>query len=352
MKAFIVFKSFKEASFAVLSLIFLSVIVFLSSCSQKDSFLTSGETRLFVQDLNPPYLDILWVLDDRSPMYSVRHDMIEEAQKFFVRLDSIPDNYQMGITTMDMLRNQGALKPSATVLTKARGTLTERVNIFGSILSQVINLQTGAENTGFAATLASLNTHFTPRAGVPLVLVFISDGDDFSDFSTSTTQPDAVEYFASRLLSLKENKEDLVKVYSINYVPITGSMSFEENRCATRNNADIDKQGTSAVRPNGSPWFQDRYFRLAKRLKGDTANLCSDFADKINLSGLRLKTLPSRFKLETKVTNPSNIRVLVTDKDGRSLTIGWSFDLATNEVVFVQAPPEGSAIQIIIGSTN
>lgn len=349
MKTFTSFRNLKEISLAVLSLIFLGTAVVLSSCSQKESFLTSGSSQFIVQDLNPAYLDILWVVDDRSPMNLVRDHLVSEASNFFVRLDGIPGNYQMGITTMDMLRNRGALKPAGTVLTKKLGTLAERVQVFENLLSQIINLQTGAENKGFAATLLSLNQHFTPRAGVPLVLVFISDGDDFSSFSSVTNQ-DAVDYFAAQILSLKGNKEDLVKAYSINYVPLTSSTSISDARCATRNNADIDKAGSGAVRADGSPWFQNRYFRLAQKLKGDTADLCSSFASKIDLSGLRLKALPNRFRVEGTVTNPSLLSVTVNDRTGQSVNIPWTFDSRTNEVVFQTAPPEGSSIHFLISS--
>ncbi|MFM8269619.1 MAG: hypothetical protein ACKN9V_05460, partial [Pseudomonadota bacterium] len=340
MKTLFSFKHIKEASFAVLSLLFLGTVVVLSSCAQKESFVTSGSSQFIVQDLNPPYLDILWVLDDRSPMNLVRDHLISEASNFFARLDSIPSNYQMGITTMDTLKNRGALRPAGTILTKKMGTLDQRLHVFENLLSQIINLQTGAENTGLAATLLSLNGQFKTRSGVPLVLVFISDGDDFSNFNSITAQ-DPVDFFASQVLSLKGKKEELVKAYSINYVPLTSGVSASDVRCATRNNADIDKAGTGALRSEGGPWFQDRYFRLARKLKGDTADLCSSFSSKIDLSGLRLKALPTRFKVEGGVSNASLLRVVVTSKDGQSLNIPWSFDASTNEVVFSTAPPEG-----------
>jgi len=326
----------KDSSIAFLSLFFLTAVVLLSACSQKENFTTSGSTRYFVQDFNPPYLDILWVIDDRSPMYFVRDHLVREAQNFFVRLDSIPDEYQMGITTMDTLRNRGALKPAGRILTKSTGTLSQRVAVFGNLLSQLINLSTGAENTGFEAVLLSLNQHFRPRPGVPLVLVFISDGDDFSDFRT-VTQLDPVDYLANQLLSLKGNQEDLVRVFSINYVPHTSATNFADIRCATRNNADIDKAG-----------FQDRYFRLATRLKGDKADLCSSFSQTINLSGLRLKELPRRFKVDAQVSSVDKLRVIVSDRNQNSLNIPWTYDSASREVVFSSAPPEGSSIQIFV----
>jgi hypothetical protein len=349
LKTLISFKNVKEASFAVLSVILLGTVIVLSSCSQKESFLSSGSSQYIVQDLNPPYLDILWVLDDRSTMTLVRDHLISEASNFFARLDSIPSNYQMGITTMDMLRNRGALRPAGTILTKKTGSLSERLHVFETLLSQIINLQTGAENTGLAATLLSLNNHFQPRAGVPLVLVFISDGDDFSNFSSVTSQ-DSVDFFAAQILSLKGNKEELVKAYAINYVPLTPSTSISDVRCATRNNADIDKAGTGASRADGSPWFQNRYFRLAAKLKGDTADLCSSFSSKIDLSGLQLKSLATRFKVEQNVSNASLLKVSVTSRAGESLSIPWTFDATTNEVVFSSAPPEGASIQILVSS--
>jgi len=344
-----ILKKSREVSVAALSLMIMTAILILSGCAQRESFLSSGRAQAFVQDLNPPYLDILWVIDDRSPMNWVREHLVTEAQNFFVRLDTMSGNYRMGITTMDTLRNRGALKPARTVLTKNLGTLTERVNVFGNLLSQVINLQTGAENTGFEATLLSLSDHFETRSGVPLVLVFISDGDDFSVFPNST--PDSVDQMAAILLSLKGNKEELIKAYSINYVPASSGTNMSDIRCATRNNADIDKAGTGAIRPTGGTWFQDRYFRLARKLKGDTADLCSSFSEKIDLSGLRLKTLPRTFKLDSPVSDSSKLRVVVTDRNGQNLDIPWTLHAASQEVVFQVAPPEGSSIQVLISGS-
>ncbi len=346
LKAGRVMKRFKEASIAVLSLVLMAAIILVSGCAQRESFLSSGRAQAFVQDWNPPYLDILWVIDDRSPMNWVREHLVTEAQNFFVRLDNLSGNYQMGITTMDTLKNRGALKPAGTLLTKNLGSLNERVSIFGNLLSQVINLQTGAENTGFEATLLSLSAHFQPRSGVPLVLVFISDGDDFSVFPGVTQDP--VDYVAASLLSLKGNKEELVRAYAINYIPASSSTTMSDIRCATRNNADIDKVGTGAIRPTGGAWFQDRYFRLARKLKGDTANLCSSFSSGIDLSGLRLKALPRTFKLESPVSDPSKLRVSVTDRNGQSLEIPWTLNTVAQEITFQVAPPEGSSIQILI----
>ncbi|MCB0405093.1 MAG: hypothetical protein KDD51_09925, partial [Bdellovibrionales bacterium] len=280
--------------------------------------------QYFTQDFNPPLLDILWMIENRSGMNNARSHLITEAQKFFLRLDTLTDDYRMGITTTDTVYYPG-LRPNGTVLTKNYGSVTQRVNAFGALISQKINLQTSAYNQGMQSVLNTLQGDFIPRAGVPLVLVFISDSEDSRYVSGAPSVAD----FASSYLSLKGNNLDLLKVFSVNY------WDGSSDRCATQYNSDIDNM----------PGYAARYFDLADTLSGEKADLCASFGDLIDLQGLRLNELPKRFLLSGK-PDPSSIQVKVFL--GNQVLPGYSFvyDLGTNEIVFDVTPPEGSTIQV------
>lgn len=315
----------------------LSVLIGLSACSEKNQLLQTNSSLSFTQDYNPPLLDILWVLDDRSQFYSApgRTHIIEEAKNFFTRLDGSTASYQMGFITADMLNARGRLQPlsNPVILKKNMGTLNQRVALFSSLLTQVaFNGRTGGVNKAFEAAAAALNSNFKPRANVPLVLVFLSDSDDHSIVPSSQT---AVNYYSNLFLSFKGNNSDLLRVYSINYERLAAGQSVNPtDRCVTLYNADID-----------GPGFQDRFFQLADRLNGESSGICGSFSQNISLEGLRAKELPRRFKVDVAIQEDT-LRVIVTLGGVEVSGLSWTFDEINNEIVFSEPPPEGSRIDI------
>lgn len=328
---------FKTTTFSAFLTLLGLVLLGLSACADKAQIFQQNSSISFTQDYNPPLLDILWVLDDRSQFYNApgRANIIREAESFFKRLDGSTTSYQMGFITADMLSAQGRLQPvsSPVILKKNMGTLDQRVALFSSLLTQVaFNGRTGGVNKAFQATTLALSQSFQTRANVPLVIVFISDSDDHS---TVPNQETAVSYYSRTLLAFKNNNRDLLKVYSINYEGLASGQTINtSNRCVTLYNADIDQSG-----------FQDRFFQLALNLGGDTGGICGSFSQKISLNGLKLRQLPSRFKLDVEVQE-SSLRVVVTLNGSEISGINWTYDTTTNEIVFSEAPPEGSQIDV------
>jgi hypothetical protein len=319
-----------------ISIILLSV----AGCS-KDQFAQKASSQFFLQDYNPAYLDVLWMVDNRSPMFRVRDHLIGEAQNFFARLDATASvDYQMAFVSADMQFAQGRLEPETNPvpLTKTLGTLDQRIADFGDIISQIINLQTGAIDQGLESARVALTRYFQPRSGVPLVLVFISDSDDHSVPPNSV---DPVTYYTNAFLSLKGNNADMIRVYSINYEPLPDGADpadpkWDSERCATRYDADIDSTGF--VKPG-------KYFALAEALHGGTADLCGSFSNQIDLTGLQLKQLPTIFHLE-QTPVASSIGVSITDANQNDIQISWTYDAAGNNIVFQTAPPAGTTIQV------
>lgn len=313
-------------------------LVFSTSCSREEGFTQQGNAQTFVQDYNPPYVDILWMINDRSPMTRNQEKLFSELKSFFARLDSIPDQYRMAVVTHDMEISQGQLQPRGNpiILEKKLGVGTPelRANAFSDLLSRAINLRTGATDRGLESTWVALNRYFKPRTNVPLVLVLVSDSDDRSVLPSGET--DTVDFYRRAFLSLKANRPELLRVYSVNY--LKDVVPSDSTRCATRYNADVD-----------SAQFQDIYFRLARQLGGSqregvTADLCGSFASQIDLSGLALRDLPKRFLLDVK-PRVDSIAVSVS-VNGSRVEAPWSYDQATNEIVFETAPPEGATINV------
>ncbi len=319
----------------------LIVALLMFGCTSNEQFHASKQSLLINQSYNPPVLDILFMVNDGSPMSRVKEHLFSEATQFFKRLDQIPEQYRLGFINHDMERSAGRLQPldKPYILEKkvGVGSIEERAKIFKDLLSLVINVQTSPEDRGIQSAFTSLQNHFKPRENVPVVIVFISDRDDKSAVPTGTT--DVIDYYKTFFLTLKNNRADLVRVYSINYEPLaTGETVNNSNRCATMYNADIDKAG-----------FEDRYFEIAEAFNSSsnvkvTADLCGPFSSLIDLSGLRLKELPRIFPLNAKA-NPSTLSVKV-EKNNQTLSIPWKYDESTQSIVFETAPPEASQINI------
>ncbi len=329
----------------VVALVAITVGIVLSGCAD-ENFRVNGVTDAFTQDANPELLDILWVLDDRSPMFDARDNVLTEASAFFSRLDAVPATYRMGVITADMQFAQGRLQPVGSPLVLEKGRKDEasqrenRLTLFQRLLSQIINLKTGASVRAFEAAKTVLDSDFAPRTDVPLVLVFISDSDD--DSVLESGQGDRVAQYGDYFAALKAGKPDLLRIYSVNYEPLAPGATFAEReakRCATFYNADIDMPG-----------FRNDFFRMALRFASpaleSTADLCSGFASKIDLAGLRLLTPKTVFPL-SGVPLPVTIKVRVISKDGEEVAAGnWRYDTFRRSIIFDVAPPESSQILV------
>jgi len=314
--------------------LFLLAVIF-PSCSSEEKFTTEANTEFFIQNYNPEYVDILWMLDERSPMNNYAAGLTEQASQFFMRLDQATSQYRMGVVSADMQYAQGRLKLNnqPIVIQKNTGTLQSRTQIFKTLLGKLINLNTSAQGKGIQSVVTSLARYFIPRNNVPLVLVFVTDTDDHSDAAPGGQN--TLDYYEQLLVNIKGGKRDLIKVYSMDYMPLNGAARTTANRCATFYNAEIDVLGAA---------YEDRYFKLADRFGGVKTDLCKPFASLIDLSGLRLQALPRVFHL-TDTPRPDSIQVVVA-LNGQDVTGPWFYDVSENMIVFQEAPPEGSTIQV------
>ncbi len=333
----------KQINQIAVALVWVAVSLFATACANKDSLIQTGYTDDYTQDLNPPYVDVLWMINDKSPMSSALPKLKPEATDFFKRLDAASQSYRMAFASADMEVHPAVLRPvdAPAVLTKestSNNSVDDRAAYFSSILGRYINLSTGAKELGLSSVKAILETKFVPRANVPLVVIFVSDSYDAESMTAGVNK---VDYYEAALLAMKGGNRKLIRVYSVNYKYMPSGQN-NETRCATRYNADADVVG--AV---------NAYHELAKRFAVDTANpdqatgvLCQPFSSNIDITGLKMKDPAVRFALK-KTPKLDTLKVSVFKRGTDELyDIKWSYDATTNEIVFVSAPPEGSNIRI------
>lgn len=323
------------------SLFTLCILPVLASCGASETFTASSRTETFVQDYNPDYLEVLWMVDDRSPMRRYQSRLVAEAQTLFTRLEASVGplgQTKVGVTSTDgRVGKIGLMKPigSPVLITTGMGDLAERVRVFGNILFPLINLQTDAVNSGIAASLKALSSApFSTDPRVPLVLVYLSYGDDDSEVPAGTADP--VEHFAQGLLALKNGNQNLLRVYAANYLPLpAGTPPTAATRCAKDTDNEIDISPAT---------YEDRYFRLARRLGGSTADLCqAGFASSFDLGGVKLKTLPDFVTLQGR-PRPETINVSFSSLGRQVSGPQWRYSEATRTITFSEVPPEGVSI--------
>jgi len=88
------------------------------------------------------------------------------------------------------------------------------VAFFGNILFPLLNLSTDAFNKGLEASIVALtNAPFSTDSRIPLVLVYLSYGDDQS---IPTSGNDPVEYYAQKLLAIEKRQSGPLRVYAAN----------------------------------------------------------------------------------------------------------------------------------------
>jgi hypothetical protein len=323
------------------SLAVLCILPVLAGCGASETFTASSRTETFVQDYNPDYLEVLWMVDDRSPMRRYQSRLASEAQTLFTRLEASVGplgQTKVGVTSTDgRVGKIGLMKPigSPVLITTGMGTLAERVSVFGNILFPLINLQTDAVNSGIAASLKALTSApFSSDPRVPLVLVYLSYGDDDSEVPAGTLDP--VEYFSQSLLALKNGNRDLLRVYAANYLPLpAGSAPTSATRCAKDTDNEIDISPAT---------YEDRYFRLARRFSGTSADLCqAGFASEFDLAGVKLKALPDFVTLQGR-PRVDSLKVSFSSSGKAVSGPGWRYSEATRTINFSEVPPEGVSI--------
>jgi hypothetical protein len=310
--------------------ILITVSALLAGCGSNDQFQSAQTQQFFTQSYDPPELDVLWVIDNRTDLTrkpSMVSHLTSEAQTFFTRLDQMTtSDYRMAIIDVDATTGvAGELQPtySPQILTQGVGDITSRTALFGSIIGEIVNLNVSAINSGLLNTLIALQTTFIPRAGVPMVLVWISDSDDNSTLPAAASGMTKLQYFAQQFQSLTGNTPSLLVPYSVNYLSST-------DNCATQYNIDRDQSFTP----------------LAEQLGGSAADLCGSFGSTIDLTGLQLTTLPTSFAL-SGTPDPSSITISIFDSANNSYPVpSYTYDSSTNSVVFATAPPAGTTIEI------
>lgn len=322
-----------------------TALLVLFGCAEKDAFFSNTlASDVYVQLYAIHSYDFLWVLDN-SPSMAPKNQYLQDNMQNFVNIMNSRKavDYQMAVTNVDYFSNPGGLIAGTNGVTVVKSaTSANPVADFQSIVSNIKSTGTAFWEQGLIQSyLAIQNSGSTfMRNGVPFVVIYLSDDDDWSckqmmngQTSCSGIQPEnnpdimlyPTTYFINFFQNLKAGQNTTTTLF-----PITGTSDAD---------CTVERVGL-------------RYRFVAGQVGGDTSSggLCPDqIGNSLNNIAQTLADRGIRFPLSQQ-TNGQNIEVLVNSQlVPYSQTNGYYYDPTTNSVIFTgnAVPTEGATVQIL-----
>ncbi|MFE8597384.1 choice-of-anchor D domain-containing protein [Archangium violaceum] len=294
------------------------------------------KTDTFIQQ-DGSKVDVLFVVDNTA-------SMVEEQPRIVAAMPAFADaalargvDLHVAVTTtgIDPVSNAcpgGAQGGEAGRFVPVDGTrpriMTNRTPDLASVLQQNVNVgQCATVEQGFEAVRRALSPPLVNNADDPrtaprndgnlgflrdeaaLVVVFMGDEDDHS--------PDSVDTYVRFLRTRKgENQPQRMTIYAI--APTASG-------CPTSGGA-----GT-------------RYAEAASRTGGEVLSVCAaDYAPLLRSVATKAFSAQDRFPL----SEPPDAGSITVRVNGSLVTSGWTYDGATNSVVFASAPASGAKVEV------
>lgn len=307
----------------------------VANTSQVDEFVqTSGQT-----------VDVLFIIDNSGSMSEEQENLADNFASFINGAQQFQNDYQIGVVTTDMDdgSESGRLQGNPRIMSSSPNVASEfsrasSVGTSGSgtekglaaaqaALSDPLIYDTGAAcsadadcvspDTCVEGVCGGLNRGFL-REDAALELVFVSDEDDFSDANLNFY----VDFF--------KNIKGFRNEGRFHANAITGYRNGQANSCSG---------------PGGEANAGSRYVEVANRTNGRVYSICeTDFGRPLQEIGNQAFGLPVQFFL-TRPAERDSIQVSV---DGSMRATGWSYDSASNSVVFEEdeVPQPGQRVRV------
>jgi hypothetical protein len=327
----------KAISFAALALLF-------TKCGTQEAFYSDLlKDDVFYQEYDNQNYDFLWVMDNSGAMATSRSYIVNNLQSFLNTIEVKKAlNFQMSVITTDYFTDQGALVKSPTGLqmvasATSANPVADMTSIFNNIQDSATSFwPQGLENTYQAM---SQNGSVFMRNGVPLIVVIISDGDDYScqdncygvqPVNNDGWVPFPLSRYIDYLRTVKAPQNTAVSLF-----PIVGTPS---SQCSL-------------------PSLGMRYIDVSDYLGNlsQSGSICSsDIASSYNNIANVIADRGTTFNLSFPASG-TNMQVFVDDQQVNvDPDNGWEYDAAQNAIVFsgTAIPANGSTIEVSYTESN
>lgn len=320
------------------SIIFL-LLLSATGCKEGAFFYTNSlRSQVFIQPNTNSKYDFLWVLDNSDSM-KPRRDYIRDNLDSFLNLLNARKaiDYQMAVVTTDAMKDSGSLVSSNQGLEVVKSANSSRPAAdFADLIDSISDSTTsfweqGLENSYQA--VSRFSDKFS-RPGVPLMIIYLTDEEDFSCKDTCwgvepENNPDWNAFELDRYQDFfKEFKADESSEVAI--FPIVG-VSLEA--CAV-------------------PSLGTRYIEVMNAVGsfGRAGSICDeDFEESYNNIAKVIADRGNVFVLGAKASE-KNLKVFVDNQlqDSLSANYRYFFDREKNAIVFNdKLPAPGSTIEVV-----
>lgn len=312
-------------------------IVLTAGCGQNTRFVSNVlKSDVFTQLSTSSKYDFLWVFDNSNSMIPVRTQVVDNLNTFLNILNSRKAiDYRMAATTTDYMSHAGALVSNPGGLKVVSSASVDPIGDFASIVNNVQNSVTSFWEQGLESAYKAVQNHGSlfMRTGVPLIVIFLTDEDDYSCQSNCFGQepennPNDVVYPTSRYtnyfkVGLAAGGTDVMMF------PIVGT---SDSSCS------LFSQGL-------------RYMEVQEAVgAGQSGSICpAELVASYNNIARVIADLGVRFPLSSQASG-SNIAVFVNNVEiPYSEDDGYVYDASSNSIVFTgnSIPQTGQTIEIL-----
>jgi hypothetical protein len=269
----------------------------------------------FIQEASP--VDVVWVIDNSGSMAQEQARVSAAINSFFAWFTTLNLDYQMGVITTDVVNPvySGRLVGAPTFITPAtpspEAELAEAIQVGTEDMGDESGL--AATELAFSEPVLSAENAGFMRPDANLVIVYLSDEPEFS-------APDSAHYI-SFLQGLKADPSDIL---------VSAIVGDYGTGCSnTCDDAAQDAQ------PG------DKYLDVVTAFSGVFGSICTcDLAPILSEIGLEATRYVRTFALTSVPTDPTAIAVFVEGIENTD----WTWEAATNEIVFTLPPLNGDEI--------
>ncbi|MCB0405346.1 MAG: hypothetical protein KDD51_11220 [Bdellovibrionales bacterium] len=322
-----------------ISLVSVALCLLMTARCSQDTRFTSNvlKSDVFTQLSANSQYDFLWVLDNSNSMIPVRTQVVDNLNIFLQILNSRKAiDYRMAATTTDYISHAGALVSNTNGLRVVTSGSVDPIGDFASIVNNVQNTATSFWEQGLESAYKAVQNQGSlfMRTGVPLIVIFLTDEDDYSCQANCfgeepETNPNDVVYPTSRYINFF--KDGLAAGgTSVMMFPIVGDPE------------------TSSCTPYS---YGLRYMEVQTALEsGQSGSICpAEVMESYNNIARVIADLGVRFPLSNQASG-SNIAVYVDNVEiPYSEDDGYVYEASTNSIVFTgnSIPQNGQTIEIL-----
>lgn len=337
-----------------------------TACSKSASFSLLSDSNNFQQNSSETNgkIDVLYVIDNSGSMASSQTNLSNNFASFIAEFDAKGFDYQIAVTTTDSYKALYDTNPTtAAAKAKFRDGLNSHTGVFvitpntpDVINTFRTNMAQGTSGNGDERAFQSMQAALTaqvnidlgfPREDAFLSVIIVSDEDDFSRASSSST--DGTNHVYTNTYPVSDYVSFLDGYMGAD--ASTRSSKYNVNSITIPDQACMNQIGGNAQ------IIGTRYVQLSNQTNGIVGSICSNFGPTLANISAKIIELVTQFYLN-RLPVESTLEVFVNGvsitKLSSSAGNGFLYHADTNSITFhgTAVPGPGASIQVKFDPTS